>query len=175
VNAAALGEHRWGAAQGLDTFVYVTVGTGIGGGAMVDGRLVHGMQHPEIGHMRIPHDRERDPFSGICPYHGDCLEGLASGEAMKARGNTPLELEAEYLALGLLNVVTVLSPQLIVLGGGVMHEAGLLELVGARMDELAAGYVDLPDVVPPALGDRAGVLGALELARAQLELLRASN
>ncbi|MBV8064626.1 MAG: ROK family protein [Actinobacteria bacterium] len=168
VNAAALGEHRWGAARGLDTFVYVTVGTGIGGGGMVEGRLLHGMQHPEIGHMRVPHDRARDPFDGICPYHGDCLEGLAAGEAMKARGDTPLELEAEYLALGLLNVVTVLSPQLIVLGGGVMHKAGLLELVRGRMDELAAGYVAVPDVVAPGLGDRAGVLGALELARLAL-------
>jgi len=165
VNAAALGEHRWGAAVGLDTFVYVTVGTGIGGGAMVDGRLLHGLAHPEMGHMRVPHDLERDPFPGVCPYHGDCLEGLASGVALQARGGRSLELEAEYLALGLLNVIAVLSPQRIVIGGGVMKEPGLLELVRARMPELAAGYVELPDVVAPALGDRAGVIGALEFAR----------
>jgi fructokinase len=129
---------------------------------------VHGFVHPEMGHMRIPHDWERDPFPGVCPYHGDCLEGLASGVAMKARGETPLELEAEYLALGLLNVVSVLSPQRIVIGGGVMKEAGLLELVRNRLPELAAAYIAAPEVVAPALGDRAGVLGALELARLAL-------
>src|SRR5207247_6253656 len=79
VNVAALGEHRWGAARGLDTFVYITVGTGIGGGGFANGRLLHGLLHPEVGHMRIPHDRARDPFDGICPFHGDCLERLASG------------------------------------------------------------------------------------------------
>jgi fructokinase len=168
VNAAALGEHRWGAAAGLDTFVYITVGTGIGGGAMVNGRLAHGLLHPEIGHMRVPHDRERDPFTGICPYHGDCFEGLASGEAMKARGQSPIELEAEYLALGILNVISVLSPERVILGGGVMNEPGLLELIQRRLPELAAGYFELPDLVAPGLGDRAGVLGALELARLAL-------
>jgi fructokinase len=168
VNAAALGEHRWGAAVGLETFVYITVGTGIGGGGMVDGRLLHGLSHPEIGHMRVPHDRARDPFAGICPYHGDCLEGLASGEAMKARGDSPLELEAEYLAFGVLNVISLLSPQRIILGGGVMNEQGLLELIQRRVLDLAAGYFELPDIVAPALGNRAGVLGALELARLAL-------
>jgi len=182
VNAAALGEHRWGAAQGLDTFCYVTVGTGIGGGGMVRGRLLHGLLHPELGHMRIPHDRGRDPFPGSCPYHGDCFEGLASGTALRARAGRPgeqiedaatWELEAEYLALGLVNVVAVLSPQRIVLGGGVAKAPGLLPLVRERLTELAGGYFDAPElhreigsyVVAPALGDRAGVLGALELAR----------
>jgi fructokinase len=168
VNAAALGEHRWGAAAGLDTFVYITVGTGIGGGGMVGGRLLHGLVHPEFGHMRVPHDWERDPFPGICPYHGDCLEGLASGPAMRARPEPSLELEAEYLALGVINVVSVLSPQRVIVGGGVMNEPGLLDLVGSRLQGLAARYVDLPELVPPALGDRAGVLGALELARLAL-------
>ena len=168
VNAAALGEQRWGAAVGVDTFVYITVGTGIGGGAMVNGRLVHGMLHPEIGHMRVPHDWDRDPFPGVCPYHGDCFEGLASGEAMKARGDSPVELEAEYLALGVLNVISVLSPQRIILGGGVMKEPGLLEAVQRRVPEIAGGYFDLPEIVAPALGDRSGVLGALELARLAL-------
>jgi fructokinase len=168
VSAAALGEHRWGAAVGIETFVYITVGTGVGGGIMVNGRLVHGLLHPEIGHMRIPHDRARDPFDGICPYHGDCLEGLASGEAMKARAEPSVELEAEYLAHGVLNVISVLSPQRIILGGGVMNEPGLLGLIQHRVPELAAGYFELPDIVAPALGDRAGVLGALELARLAL-------
>ena len=100
VNIAALGEHRWGAAQNLDTFIYLTVGTGIGGGGMVNGALIHGLMHPEMGHIRIPHDLSRDPFEGCCPYHGDCLEGLASGPALEgrwhARGETlPEEWDVE--------------------------------------------------------------------------------
>jgi fructokinase len=182
VNAAALGEHRWGAAAGLETFCYITVGTGIGGGGMANGQLMHGLLHPEFGHMRIPHDRSRDPFDGVCPYHGDCFEGLASGDAIRARwGRSPDELgeervwllEAEYLALGLVNVIYALSPQRIVIGGGVMKEPSLLPLVRRRVRELVAGYLSAPElgdaidgyIVPPALGDRAGVLGALELAR----------
>jgi fructokinase len=185
VNAAALGEHHWGAAVGLDTFCYITVGTGIGGGGMANGRLMHGLSHPELGHMRVPHDRERDPFEGICPYHGDCLEGLASGEAIRARAAQAGEangdehvwhLEAHYLALGLVNVIYALSPQRIVLGGGVMKQAQLLPLVREQVRELLAGYVRAPELdggldgylVAPALGDRAGVLGSLELARQAL-------
>jgi fructokinase len=142
VNAAALGEQRWGAAEDLDTFCYITVGTGIGGGGMVNGRLMHGLLHPEVGHMRIPHDRERDPFDGVCPYHGDCFEGLASGEAMRTRWGRPAEelddeaawdLEAEYLALGLVNVICTVSPQRIVLGGGVPKHPALLPLVRRRV------------------------------------------
>jgi fructokinase len=186
VNAAALGEHRWGAAVGLETFCYVTVGTGIGGGGMANGRLMHGLLHPELGHMRIPHDRVVDPFDGVCPYHGDCLEGLASGEAIRKRWNLSpgeplhehaLQLEAEYLALGLMNLVAVLSPQRIIIGGGVMNEPSLLDLVRTHLRTLASGYFDTPElaehidhyVVRPALGDRAGVLGAFELARLALD------
>ena len=130
VNAAALAEWSWGAAVGLDTFCYVTVGTGIGCGAVVNGRLLHGMLHPEVGHMRIPHDRASDPFAGSCSYHGDCFEGLASGEAIRERWGRPGEelsldpavwrLESEYVALGLVNVICTLSPERIVLGGGVL-------------------------------------------------------
>jgi fructokinase len=167
VNAAALGEHRWGAARGLHTFCYLTVGTGIGGGAVVEGELVHGSLHPEFGHMRIPHDRARDPFDGACPYHGDCLEGLASGTAIEARGEVDLELEADYLALGLVNVISILAPQLIIMGGGVMKEPTLLPLLRERVTSLLAGYVNAPDIMPPALGDRAGVLGAMALALQQ--------
>jgi fructokinase len=183
VNAAALGEQRWGAATGLETFCYITVGTGIGGGGMANGRLMHGLVHPEFGHMRVPHDLARDPFPGSCPYHGDCFEGLASGEAIRARWGKPGEelddeqvwlLEAEYLALGLVNVICTLSPQRIIIGGGVMKQPPhLFALVRSRVQELIAGYIAAPDlaegiggyIVPPALGDRAGVLGALELAR----------
>ena len=132
--------------------------------------------------MRIPHDRERDPFDGVCPYHGDCLEGLASGEAIRSRwGFAPEDtsdervwsLEADYLALGLVNAITMLSPQRIVLGGGVMKQPRLLSLVRARVRSLLAGYIDVHEldgdlseyIVSPVLGDRAGVLGSLELAR----------
>jgi fructokinase len=156
VNAAALGEHRWGAAQGLDTFCYLTVGTGIGGGAIVGGQILHGLLHPEFGHLRIPHDRAADPFPGSCPYHGDCWEGLASGTALEARWGTPgdaLEseaawaLEARYLALGLVSVISVLSPERIVIGGGVMENDGLHERVRQELLALMNGYL-----VPPALG-----------------------
>jgi fructokinase len=187
VNAAALGEQRWGAAHGLETFCYITIGTGIGGGGLVNGRLMHGLLHPEFGHMRIPHDRERDPFDGVCPYHGDCFEGLASGEAIRqrwgARGDALAdnadvwELEAGYLALGLANVICTLSPQRIIIGGGVMKQPSLLPLVRREVQRLLAGYIDAPElgdavdefIVAPALGDRAGVLGAIELARRAAE------
>jgi fructokinase len=185
VNAAALAESQWGAAIGLETFSYITVGTGIGGGAIVNGRLLHGLLHPELGHMRVPHDRARDPFDGVCPYHGDCLEGLASGEAIHQRWGRPAEelsadaavweLESEYLALGLMNMICTLSPQRIVLGGGVTKQPTLLPLVRHRLRELLAGYFNAPEltrpeaidryIVPPGLGDQAGVIGAIELAR----------
>ena len=173
VNAAALGEHRWGAARGLDTFCYVTVGTGIGGGAIAGGSIVHGLLHPEFGHMRIPHDLDVDPFPGACPFHGDCWEGLAAGPAIEARwGRPPRELgaedpawllEARYVALGLVNVVAVLSPERIVLGGGVMDVPGLLALVRTEVDALLAGYA-ATEIVPPGLGPLSGVLGAIALA-----------
>lgn len=184
VNAAALGEHRWGAAQGLDTFCYVTVGTGIGGGGMAGGQLLHGLLHPEFGHLRIPHDTAADPFAGVCPYHGDCWEGLASGPAMEARWGRPPEelagnddawgLEAKYLALGLVSVISVLSPRRIILGGGVGTAPGLLPRVHRLVVELVNGYLATPAVgdgiadfiVPPALGRRSGVLGAIALAEA---------
>jgi fructokinase len=182
VGVAALGEGRFGAARGLETFCYMTIGTGIGGGAVVRGEISHGLLHPEFGHMRIPHDRSRDPFAGYCPYHGDCFEGLASGEALRARFGVPADqlsaadawaLEADYIALGLMNVVCTLSPQRIILGGGVMKAPGLLSLVREQLRTLAGDYFDTPAlsegiadyVVSPALGDRAGVIGALELAR----------
>ena len=178
VNAAALGERRWGAARGLDTFCYITVGTGIGGGGMAGGQLLHGLVHPEFGHMRIPHDHETDPFPGVCPYHGDCLEGLASALAIEGRWGRPSheldgaadvwELEALYLALGVVSVICVLSPERIVLGGGVMRQPRLLPLVQHQVTSLMNGYMEMPVdgglVILPGLGSRSGVLGALALA-----------
>ncbi|MGZ4295825.1 MAG: ROK family protein [Solirubrobacteraceae bacterium] len=183
VTTAALGEQRWGAAAGCDSVCYLTVGTGIGAGLLVDGRPVHGLVHPEVGHLRVPHDRERDPFAGVCPAHGDCWEGLAAGGAIGARwGVHPKEipddhpawaLEAEYVALGILAIVLVASPRRVVVGGGVMARAGLLDSVRSRLVDLNAGYLETPMmgaavdryVVAPALGERAGVLGAIALAQ----------
>jgi len=187
VNGAALGEHRWGAAQGLDTFIYLTIGTGIGGGGMVNGKLLHGLIHPEMGHIRIPHDRNLDPYAGCCPYHGDCLEGLAAGPALEERWGQRAEtlpadhpawqLEAEYLALGLVNFICTLSPQRIIMGGGVMQQPHLLPLVRRRVQELLNGYLQVPMIleriddyiVPPELGNRAGVLGAIALGQQAME------
>lgn len=186
VNAAAVGEHRWGAAQGLDTFLYLTVGTGIGGGGLVGGQRMRGLVHPEMGHILLPR-AAGDDFAGTCPYHGACLEGMASGPAIEARWGRPaIELpadhrawafEAHYLAAALVNYICVLSPQRIIMGGGVMHQDHMLPRVRTRVQELLNGYVQAPAVldgidryiVPPALGDRAGVLGALALGRSKCE------
>jgi fructokinase len=182
VNVAALGEWRWGAAQGLDTFIYLTVGTGLGGGGMVNGKLIHGLMHPEMGHIRVPHDWAADPYPGYCSYHGDCLEGLCAGPAIEGRwgqrGETlppdhpAWELEAHYLALGLVNFILPLSPQRIIMGGGVMEQRHLFPMIGKRVQALLNGYVHqkaiLEEVdryiVPAALAPRSGVLGALALA-----------
>lgn len=182
VNGAALSEYRWGAAQGLDTFIYLTVGTGIGGGGMIGGKLMHGLVHPEMGHIRIPHDHQRDPFAGVCPYHGDCLEGLATGPSMEKRWGTraeylPLDhpawdLEAHYLALAMHNFVCMLSPQRIILGGGVGSHPNILPRVRQHTQTLLNGYINAPEItdhidqfiVAPGLGDHAGVLGAIALA-----------
>jgi fructokinase len=176
VNAAALGEFRWGAAEGLRTFLYLTVGTGIGGGGMMEGRLLRGVRHPEMGHIRVPHDLHRDPYTGNCPYHGDCLEGLAAGPAIEARWGKPgqllaadhpaWELEAHYLALAIANLSLTLSPQRVVLGGGVMHSAELHRLVRDKVSALLNSYVETPEIAPPSLGARSGVLGAIALAQA---------
>jgi len=187
VNVAALGEHRWGIAQGLNSFIYLTIGTGIGGGGMMNSRLMHGLIHPEMGHIRIPHDRQIDPYPGHCPFHGNCLEGLASGPAMEQRWGQPPErlphghsawnLEAHYLGLALANFICTLSPQRIVMGGGVMEQPQLLPLVRLKVRELLNDYVRMPEIlekiddyiVPPSLGRMAGVLGAIALAQATSE------
>lgn len=182
VNGAALGEARWGAGRDADPLVYITVGTGIGGGAVVGGDPVHGLLHPEMGHLLLP-ALDGDTFPGICPYHGRCLEGLACGPALRQRVGRPAEtlspddpvweIEAHYLAAGLLSIVEILSPQRIVVGGGVAGTPGLLDRVRARMVQLNNGYIARPSlgeeidrfVLAPGLGNRSGALGALELAR----------
>lgn len=183
VNGAAMGEVRWGAGQGLDPFVYLTIGTGIGGGAIVNGAPLHGLVHPEMGHVRVRHDTVRDPFPGVCPFHGDCLEGLASGPALARRWGAPAEtlpadhpaweLEAGYLAQLTADLVCTLSPRRIVLGGGVMAGPGVWPTLRRETQRLLAGYISAPAVleriddylVPPGLGERSGRLGALALAR----------
>ncbi len=179
VGAAAIGEQRWGATTDVRTSCYITVGTGLGGAAIVDGVVQHGLLHAEMGHQRIPHDLHTDPFPGSCPFHGDCWEGLASGPAMAARWGRPAtelpdhhpgwELEARQLASGLANLVLILSPERLVVGGGVAQHPGLLGHVRAELVAQLGGYVALPPLeeylVAPALGGRAGILGAIALAR----------
>jgi fructokinase len=180
VAAAAVGEHRWGAGRAVGSLCYLTVGTGIGAGLLIDGRPVRGLVHPEAGHIRVP---VLDSFAGVCPVHGNCWEGLANGPAIAERWNaSPDELpddhpawplEAEYLALGILSIVLVASPERMVLGGGVMQQESLLAQVRRRLSALNAGYLSTPMlgedvdryVVAPELGDRAGVLGAIALAQ----------
>jgi fructokinase len=182
VNAAALAEHKWGAARDVENLVYLTIGTGIGGGVMVDGVPIHGLLHPEIGHIylrRHPLDLE---FRGVCPFHGDCAEGVASGPAILARTGAPLleldethpqwEIEADYLGQLCSQLVVAVSPRRIVMGGGVMSQPRLLPLIRPRLRHWLGGYIDRHEilndtdryVVAPELGDNAGVLGALLLA-----------
>jgi fructokinase len=187
VNGAALGEQRWGAGQGLDPFLYLTIGTGIGGGGIFNGAPMHGLVHPEMGHIRLPHDLTADPFPGRCPFHGDCFEGLAAGPAIEQRwgqraetlppDHPAWELEAHYIGLALAGLILTLSPRRIVLGGGVMEAPQLLPRVRARVLDTLAGYVQSPVlleqidryIVPPGLGSRAGVLGAIALAGLALD------
>ncbi len=179
VNGAALGEGRWGAGRGYDTFLYVTVGTGIGGGGLIRGAPMHGLMHPEMGHMRIPRHPE-DTFPGRCAFHGDCLEGLASGPAIAERWRRPpedldedraaaVELEAFYLGVAFANLALVVSPQRIIAGGGVLALPGLMEATGRVMMETLGGYLErIPEptgyLVAPGLGSRSGALGGLVLA-----------
>lgn len=187
VNGAALGEWRWGAARELDTFIYLTIGTGIGGGGLVNGKLMHGLLHPEMGHIPLPRDPKTDPFEGICPYHGDCFEGLASGPAMEKRWGSKAEalpsdhpawvLEAHYVALALRSFICTLSPQRIILGGGVMQQLQLLPLILEKTLTTLNGYVQAAQIlerideyiVPVALEGKAGILGAFVLAERALK------
>lgn len=179
VNAAALAEYRAAEAEGCRSLAYLTIGTGIGGGLVLDGRPVHGIAHPEMGHFyprRHPFDRD---FAGICPHHGDCLEGLASGPAIAARWGASLSqlpadhpghaIIADYVAQACHTLFAVLAAERVVIGGGVAKTAGLVERIAERTAELGAGY--LPGaarhrVTRPRLGEDAGITGALMLAAA---------
>lgn len=181
VNGAALGEATWGAAKGLKNCLYLTIGTGIGGGALVSGELVHGMLHPEMGHILVTKHPE-DNYKGKCPFHKNCFEGLAAGPAIEERWgvkayNLPKdhkawELEAYYIAQALVNYILILSPEKIILGGGVMKQEQLFPLVRKYVKELLNGYVQTDEIlsdidnyiVYPELGDNAGLLGAVALA-----------
>ena len=184
VNGAALAESRWGAGRGDDSLLYLTVGTGIGGGFVSRGRLLAGLSHPEMGHIRVPRHRDDGGFAGACPFHGDCLEGLASGPAIVARWGRSLSELAQshvgvdrleidmigwYLGQAAGNFQAILSPARIVLGGGVMASPGLLEKVRAHAAEAGGGYFAGDPgslIVPPGLGDDSGLLGALAIALA---------
>jgi fructokinase len=191
VNGAALGEHRWGAARGLDDFVYITIGTGLGAGGMARGRLLHGLVHPEMGHMRLPRI-PGDDFPGVCPFHGDCWEGLCCGPAMQARARLPAteipanhpawQYETQYIAYAIANLVCVLSPERVILGGSVrkggrLGQDAFFRSIRASTLIVLNGYVVSPKllgdainnyIVPPTLNDDAGVCGAIALAQGEI-------
>ncbi len=183
VNAAAIAEGLWGACQGLQTFVYFTIGTGIGGGVVANGQPLHGLVHPELGHIVMAHDRQRDPYAGNCPYHRDCFEGLAAGPAMNQRWGQRAEtlgpdhpawdLETTYISLALQTVICTLSPERIVLGGGVMQQSHLFPSIRQKTQTFLNNYVHSPSIleqidayiVAPGLGTHSGMMGALALAQ----------
>jgi len=182
VNAAALGEQGLGAAQGLSSCLYLTVGTGIGGGAVVNNELLSGYSHPEMGHIIVQLHPE-DDFGGVCPFHSNCLEGLAAGPAIEKRFGVKADqlgkdhiawkFEAHYIAQAVMNYVLILSPEKIILGGGVMNQAHLFPMIREEFAQLMAGYVVLPDlenyIVAPALGNDAATIGCFMLAEKQME------
>ncbi|PLT28809.1 ROK family protein [Peribacillus deserti] len=182
VNAAALGEAAFGAAKGLDSCLYITVGTGIGAGAVVQGKLVQGLSHPEMGHILVRR-HPQDSYTGKCPYHKDCLEGLAAGPAIEERWgekgfhlvNRPevWDLEGYYIAQALMQYILILSPKKIILGGGVMKQETIFASINKYLAELVNEYVALPEltdyIVSPGLGDRAGITGSLMLASLALQ------
>lgn len=178
VNAAVWGEFVFGAGKGSGSCLYITVGTGIGAGAVVDGKLLHGHSHPEMGHILLRR-HPKDPFDGFCPYHQDCLEGLAAGPAIKKRWGTKgaglakehpaWEMEAYYLAQALMQYILILSPEKIIMGGGVMKQVHLFPRIHQEVGKLSSRFLTLPwmksYIVPPLLGDDSGIMGALMMAK----------
>lgn len=171
VTAAAIGEQRYGAGRGIENLVYLTIGTGVGGGAIIDGRVLHGSTHPEMGHILMP----GVATGGVCPYHGDCFEGLAAGPAMEAREGRPApgipdddpawDREAAIVAAGLHSITCTLSPRCIIVGGGLGSRSALHRRLPDLLGRSLAGYVPTPLLSPPGLGGDAGVIGALTLAQ----------
>lgn len=181
VNASVLGEVTFGQAKGKSCVIYLTIGTGVGGGIYIEGNLLHGMLHPETGHVLI-RKKDSDGYGGRCPYHGNCLEGMASGPALEERwgrkavelaGRAEVwELEADYIAQALTGYILTLSPQIIILGGGVMHQEQLFPMIRQKVIQLLGGYIqaeELEDmehyIVPASLHGNQGIMGCLELAR----------
>ena len=186
VNGAALAESWWGAGEGLKNVLYITVGTGIGAGAVVDGKMVQGLTHPEMGHISLKRHKD-DKFEGRCPFHKDCLEGMASGPAIEDRwGKKGFELaevdevwdmESYYLAQALVNYILILSPQKIIMGGGVMKQKQLFPKIRKYVQETLNEYVQKKEIledienyiVYPGLGDEAGFVGSIALGKIALE------
>lgn len=185
VNASAIGEASYGITRGLDSSIYITVGTGIGVGVILDGKAVHGMQHPEAGHILLVRHPE-DNYTGHCPYHPNCLEGLASGPAIEERfgvkaaelpgDSLAWEIESFYLAQALVDFTLVYSPKRIVLGGGVMHQKQLFPKIREKYREMLNHYVDTPYVkdlnnyiVPYSLDDNQGIMGCIRIGLDEME------
>lgn len=183
VNAAALGEKEWGAGNNLDNFLYLTIGTGIGGGAIIHGKPLHGLIHPEMGHIRLNQNTVQDSYQGKCPFHQNCFEGLASGPAIEERWNRKAEmlepshpgweLEADYIAQALSDFICCFSPERIILGGGVMQQKHIFPLIREKTIKYLNNYIQANSIldhidnyiVPAGLGNRAGILGAIALAK----------
>lgn len=185
VNGSVLGEVTFGQAKGKSCVLYLTIGTGVGAGIYIEGKLLHGMLHPEAGHVLIT-KRKSDTYKGKCPYHKNCLEGLAAGPAIEGRfGKKAVELadvkevwdlEADYIAQALTGYILTLSPEMLILGGGVMHQEQLFPLIRQKVTEYLGGYVNTEElkdmdhyIVPASLNDDQGIMGCLELARRELE------
>lgn len=185
VNGSVLGEYTWGAGKGLKSCIYITIGTGVGVGVIADGQLLHGMLHPEGGHILLSRAAD-DDYKGFCPFHKNCFEGLAAGPAIEGRwgkkavelaGESRVwELEAEYIAQALVDYTCILSPQRIILGGGVMHQTQLMPMIRSRFAELMNGYLktkELEDldsfIVLQSLDDKQGIMGALRLGMMERE------
>lgn len=180
VNVAAAGEYKWGAAQGLNSCLYITVGTGVGAGAIVNGQPLQGISHPEMGHIMVKR-HPQDNYQGYCPYHKDCLEGMISGPAVEDRwqtkaidlevGHQAWEFNAYYIAQALVNYILILSPERIIIGGGVMKQLHLFPLIHKNVQEMLAGYLEFDQImnnidqyiVPPKLGDNSGVCGTIAM------------
>ena len=186
VNCSVLGESHFGALRGLSSGIYLTIGTGIGAGILINQKPVHGILHPEAGHILLQRN-EADSFEGCCPYHKNCFEGLASGPAIEKRYGRKAyelkdqvevwELEAEYIAKALINYILVLAPEKIILGGGVMHQEQLFPLIRKKTLALLNGYIDTKEIknidqyiIPPSLDDNQGILGCIKLAMMELEV-----